>query len=84
MERCRTYSREQKTVPDPKGFAHDFSVLSETAVFAYKCDEFYNPETEAGIAYDDPDLGIDWKIQEEDAILAEKDRLLPVSGSQCP
>lgn len=61
----------------PKGFAHGFSVLSETAVFAYKCDEFYHPEAEAGIAHDDPDLNIDWKIKKEDVVMAEKDRLLP-------
>ena len=61
----------------PKGFAHGFSVLSETAVFAYKCDEYYYPETEAGIIYNDPSIGIDWKIPEEDAKLSEKDKLLP-------
>lgn len=61
----------------PKGFAHGFSVLSETAVFAYKCDEYYSPETEAGIIYNDPSIGIDWKIPEKDAKLSEKDKLLP-------
>jgi dTDP-4-dehydrorhamnose 3,5-epimerase len=61
----------------PKGFAHGFSVLSETAVFAYKCDECYHPEAEAGIAYNDPDLNIDWRIRKGDAILAEKDENLP-------
>ncbi|KKH94287.1 hypothetical protein EO95_14825, partial [Methanosarcina sp. 1.H.T.1A.1] len=45
----------------PKGFAHGFSVLSETAVFTYKCDEYYHPEAEAGIIYNDPSIGIDWK-----------------------
>ena len=61
----------------PKGFAHGFSVLSETAVFAYKCDEYYHPEAEAGIIYNDPALNIDWKIPEKDAKLSEKDKLLP-------
>ncbi|MGA9189676.1 MAG: dTDP-4-dehydrorhamnose 3,5-epimerase [Methanosarcina sp.] len=61
----------------PKGFAHGYSVLSETAVFTYKCDEYYHPEAEAGIIYSDPSIGIDWKIPEEDAKLSEKDKLLP-------
>ncbi|AGF96605.1 dTDP-4-dehydrorhamnose 3,5-epimerase [Methanosarcina mazei Tuc01] len=61
----------------PKGFAHGFSVLSETAVFAYKCDEYYHPEAEDGIIYNDPALNIDWKIPEKDAKLSEKDKLLP-------
>lgn len=58
----------------PKGFAHGFSVLSETAIFQYKCDEFYEPSSEGAIAWDDPDLGIDWKIAPEEAILSEKDK----------
>lgn len=61
----------------PKGFAHGFSVLSETAVFAYKCDEYYYPEAEAGIIYNDPSIRIDWKIPEKYAKLSEKDKLLP-------
>ena len=61
----------------PKGFAHGFSVLNESAVFAYKCDEYYHPEAEAGIIYDDPSLNIDWKIKDEDIIISEKDELLP-------
>ena len=61
----------------PKGFAHGFSVLSETAVFTYKCDEYYHPEAEAGIIYNDPSIGIDWKIPEKDVKLSEKDKLLP-------
>ena len=59
----------------PKGFAHGFVVLSDTAVFQYKCDEFYHPEAEAGISILDPSLGIDWKINIEDAILSEKDKV---------
>lgn len=61
----------------PKGFAHGFSVLSETAVFAYKCDEYYHPEAEAGILYNDPSLNIDWKIKDEDINISSKDKLLP-------
>lgn len=61
----------------PKGFAHGFSVLSETAVFAYKCDEYYYPEAEAGIVYNDPSFGIDWKIPEKNSRLSEKDKILP-------
>lgn len=62
----------------PRGFAHGFSVLSETAVFSYKCDNLYAPEAEGGIRFDDPDLGIDWKIPEEKRILSEKDMKHPL------
>ncbi len=61
----------------PKGFAHGFSVLSDTAIFAYKCDEYYHPEAEAGITYNDPSLNIDWKIKDEDVKISTKDMLLP-------
>lgn len=57
----------------PKGFAHGFAVLSETAVFQYKCDEFYHPEVDGGISILDESLGIDWRIPTEEAILSEKD-----------
>lgn len=57
----------------PKGFAHGFAVLSETAVFQYKCDDFYHPEADGGINILDDSLGIDWRIQREKAILSEKD-----------
>ena len=56
----------------PRGFAHGFAVLSETAVFQYKCDEFYHPEADGGISILDDSLGIDWKIKDK-AILSEKD-----------
>ncbi|MBC7086778.1 MAG: dTDP-4-dehydrorhamnose 3,5-epimerase, partial [Methanomethylovorans sp.] len=62
----------------PKGFAHGFVVLSESAVFAYKCDEYYNPKAERGIIFDDPALGIDWKIDPADMIIADRDRKWPV------
>lgn len=57
----------------PKGFAHGFAVLSEEALFEYKCDEFYHPEVECGIAWDDPRIGIDWRLPKEDIILSKKD-----------
>lgn len=57
----------------PRGFAHGFEVLSETAVFQYKCDEFYHPEADAGINIQDESLGIEWRIPIKDAILSEKD-----------
>ena len=57
----------------PKGFAHGFAVLSETAVFQYKCDEFYHPEADAGISILDDSLGIDWRIPMDKAILSDKD-----------
>lgn len=61
----------------PKGFAHGFSVLSEDAVFQYKCDAFYAPGQEGAIAWDDPDLGIDWQIPADAVILSDKDRNHP-------
>ena len=61
----------------PKGFAHGFSVLSDSAVFSYKCDDFYNNEFERGIMYNDADLAIDWKIPAENAIISEKDKKHP-------
>jgi len=57
----------------PRGFAHGFAVLSETAVFQYKCDEFYHPEVDGGISILDDSLGIDWRIPTEKAILSDKD-----------
>jgi len=57
----------------PKGFAHGFSVLSDVAVFQYKCDEFYHPEADGGISILDESLGIDWKIPTEKALLSDKD-----------
>jgi len=61
----------------PKGFAHGFSVLSETADVLYKCDEFYHKESEGGIIYNDPTLNIDWKIPADKAIVSDKDLLQP-------
>jgi len=61
----------------PGGFAHGFSVLSEHATLFYKCDQYYHPESESGIRFDDPDLQIDWRVDPEKVIISEKDRVLP-------
>ena len=58
----------------PRGFAHGFSVLSEEVIFQYKCDNFYAPQCEGAIAWDDPELGIDWRIPADEAVLSGKDR----------
>lgn len=62
----------------PHGFAHGFAVLSESAIFQYKCDNYYHPESEGGISLLDPNLGIDWKIELNTAILSDKDKRHPV------
>ncbi len=78
----KTYSLElsaknHKQLLIPPGFAHGFSVLSKRAVVLYKCDVFYNKASEAGILYNDPSLGIDWKLDEKKIIISEKDMALP-------
>lgn len=67
----------QKQLFIPRGFAHGFLVTSEKAVFFYKCDNFYNKESEGGIMYNDPTLNIDWGFSEDKLIISEKDRVLP-------
>ena len=67
----------------PRGFAHGFAVLSTEAVFQYKCDNFYAPESEGALAWDDPDLGIDWRIPAAKVILSEKDRHHPCLKDAC-
>ena len=62
----------------PKGFAHGFAVLGDEAVFQYKCDAFYAPESEGAVRWDDPALGIDWRIPREQVILSEKDARNPL------
>ena len=64
----------------PRGFAHGFVVLSETAEFFYKCDNFYSRDHESGIAFDDTTLNIDWQIDLSTAILSEKDKVNPLFG----
>ncbi len=61
----------------PRGFAHGFAVLSQEAVFQYKCDHYYAPESEGAIAWNDPDIGIDWPVAASDILLSEKDKKHP-------
>jgi dTDP-4-dehydrorhamnose 3,5-epimerase len=61
----------------PRGFAHGFIVLSDMALFSYKCDNFYNKESEGGIIYNDSSLKIDWKLNEDEFVISEKDLILP-------
>ena len=61
----------------PRGFAHGFAVLTDEVIFQYKCDNFYAPASECAIAWDDPDLGIDWRVPAEKVILSEKDKKHP-------
>jgi len=75
---CIELSAEnQKQLFLPHGFAHGFSVLSEKATVLYKCDQFYNKESEQGIRFDDPELNIDWKVDITQAIISDKDNALP-------
>lgn len=62
----------------PRGFAHGFVVLSDVALFSYKCDNFYNKASEAGIIYNDAELDIDWKLNDNELIISEKDKILPM------
>ena len=62
----------------PQGFAHGFVVLSEQAIFSYKCDNYYSPEHDAGILWNDPDLGIDWMLSKDDISVSEKDASQPL------
>ena len=64
-----------------RGFVHGFIVLSETAIFSYKCDNFYNKEAEGGIIYNDKQLKIDWKLTEDEFIVSDKDIQLPILKS---
>lgn len=64
----------------PKGFAHGFSVLTDSADVLYHCDEYYHPEFESGIVFNDPSLGIDWGVDVRDCVLSSKDLALPSSG----
>ena len=62
----------------PRGFAHGFSVLSEQAVFTYKCDNLYHPEAEGGLLLSDPDVAIDWQVPEDKRVISEKDTKHPL------
>lgn len=80
---CKILSaKNQRAIFVPKGFAHGFSVLSKRADVIYKCDSFYNKESEAGIIYNDAELNIDWRVPAESIIISEKDEELP-SFAQC-
>ena len=70
-------AQNNKQLYIPQGFAHGFSVLSEQTTILYKCDNFYNPQSEGGILYNDPALCIDWKIDGANAIVSDKDKNLP-------
>lgn len=73
----RLSAENKKQLLIPHGFAHGFSVISETAVVLYKCDQFYNKASEGGIRFDDPSLNIDWGMDLKDAIVSDKDLILP-------
>ena len=75
---CELTAENHRQFFVPKGMAHGFVVLSEEAVFQYKCDEFYHPEAEGAIAWDDKDLNIDWPIPATDVVLSEKDKHHPL------
>ena len=76
---CMELSAENKhQLFIPRGFAHGFVVLSETAIFSYKVDNYYSPECDRGIKFDDPQLGIDWKIAASELVLSDKDKTQPL------
>lgn len=70
-------AENKKQLYIPRGFAHGFSVVSETCIFQYKCDNYYSKESEGGILFNDADLNIDWKVKTEEAIVSDKDKMLP-------
>jgi dTDP-4-dehydrorhamnose 3,5-epimerase len=70
-------SENKKQLLVPQGFAHGFSVISETAVVLYKCDQYYNKQSEGGIRFDDPALSIDWGMDLKQTIVSDKDLILP-------
>lgn len=76
-EMCELTEENHRQFFVPKGMAHGFAVLSEEAIFQYKCDEFYHPEAEGAIAWNDPDIAIQWPIDDQDVLLSEKDKHHP-------
>lgn len=70
-------SEDKKSIFIPRGFAHGFATLSENAIISYKCDNFYNKNSESWIIFNDEDLAIDWQIPQDKIILSEKDKILP-------
>ncbi len=77
---CRLSDENKRQLFVPKGFAHGYVVLSETAVFFYKCDNFYSKAAEGGLRFDCPILNIDWEIETDKLIVAERDRNFPSLG----
>lgn len=75
---CELTGENKRQLFIPRGFAHGFVVTSATAIFAYKVDNYYAPDHDRGIAYNDPEIGIDWGIGERDLVLSEKDRQQPL------
>jgi dTDP-4-dehydrorhamnose 3,5-epimerase len=75
--------KNQKQLYIPRGFAHGFVVLSETAIISYKCDNFYNKNAESGIVFNDPYLNINWLLEEEKIINSERDKSLPLFKELC-
>lgn len=73
---CILSEENHKQLFIPRGFLHGFSVLEDNTIFAYKCDNYYNKESEDGVLYNDSQLNIDWKLKEEEMILSEKDKNL--------
>lgn len=67
----------------PKGFAHGYVVLEDDTIFQYKCDEYYHPEAEGGIAWNDPQIGIEWPLPKSELILSEKDKNRPLLKDLC-
>ncbi|AOW21151.1 dTDP-4-dehydrorhamnose 3,5-epimerase [Urechidicola croceus] len=70
-------AKNHKQLFVPRGFAHGYIVLSKTALFFYKCDNFYNKQAEGGIMYNDPTISIDWKLPQSEFIISEKDKVQP-------
>lgn len=70
-------SVDKKQLFIPRGFAHGFAVLSQTAIFQYKCDNYYSRQSEGGIIFNDPDLNLDWVIDAGKAVVSDKDKILP-------
>uniref|UniRef100_UPI00404B19CF dTDP-4-dehydrorhamnose 3,5-epimerase n=1 Tax=Flavobacterium sp. TaxID=239 RepID=UPI00404B19CF len=77
-------AKNQKQLFVPRGFAHGFLVLSETATFFYKCDNFYNKESEGGIIFNDSSLNIDWQFPENELIISDKDKVQPLFKNARP
>ncbi|MEO9513132.1 MAG: dTDP-4-dehydrorhamnose 3,5-epimerase [Flavobacteriaceae bacterium] len=77
-------SQNKKQMFIPRGCAHGFVTLSDTAKFSYKCDNFYNAASEGGIIYNDPTFNIDWILAHDDLIISEKDKILPVFKEAVP